>query len=73
MNYNYNYNYNYNLILHIKWKKLKICKIMIKLLQRINWLQCKICREWIFDFENSQVQHSHYEIEIINALHFAIV
>ena len=41
-----------------------ICEMMIKLLQWINWLQCKICRKWTLDFENSKIWSTHYEIEI---------
>ena len=43
-----------------------ICEMMIRLLQRIDWLQCKICREWTLDFENSKFWSTHYEIEIIS-------
>ncbi len=33
---------------------------MIRLLQRIDWLQSKICREWTLNFENSKI-----EIEVL--------
>ncbi len=34
--------------------------MMIRLLQWIDWLQSKICREWTLNFENSKI-----EIEVL--------
>jgi len=41
-----------------------ICEMMIKLLQWIDWLQWKICKEWTLNFENSKFWSTHYEIKI---------
>ncbi len=54
----------YNLILHTKWKELKVCEVVVRLLQRIGWLQGKICR-WTLGFGNSKIWHRHYEIGVL--------
>ena len=54
----------YSLILHIKWKELKVCGVVIRLLQRIGWLQGKICRGWTLDFGNSKIRNSQCEIGV---------
>ena len=54
----------YNLILHIKWKELKVCGVVVRLLQRIGWLQGKICRGWTLDFGNSKIRNSQCEIGV---------
>ena len=58
----------YNLILHIKWKELKVCEVVVRLLQRIDWLQCKICRGWTLDFGNSKIRNSQCEIGVYDTL-----
>jgi hypothetical protein len=55
----------YNLILHTEWKELKVCGVVVRLLQRIGWLQGKICRGWTLDFGNSKTWPAHYEIGVI--------
>ncbi len=54
----------YSLILHTKWKELKICGVVVRLLQRIGWLQGKICRGWTLDFGNSKIRNSQCEIGV---------
>jgi len=54
----------YNLILHTEWKELKVCGVVVRLLQRIGWLQGKICRRWTLDFGNSKFWPTHYEIGV---------
>jgi len=54
----------YKLILHTKWKELKVCGVVVRLLQRIGWLQCKICRGWTLDFGNSKIRNSQCEIGV---------
>ncbi len=54
----------YNLILHTEWKELKVCEVVVRLLQRIGWLQGKICRGWTLDFGKSKFWTAHYEIGV---------
>ncbi len=44
-----------------------VCGVVVRLLQRIGWLQCKICRGWTLDFGNSKFWPTDYEIGVAHA------
>ena len=41
-----------------------VCEVVVRLLQRIGWLQGKICRGWTLDFGKSKFWTAHYEIGV---------
>ncbi len=44
-----------------------VCGVVVRLLQRVGWLQGKICRGWTLDFGNSKSWHAHYEIWVMSS------